>query len=361
MEIERLFRAMVEQDASDLFLKVGNRPFLRIGGRLFPVGEERLASEHVTAIVSELLEPAQRQRFHAERELTVAFERDGLGRFRLSMLWQQGTIALVIRRIQRVIPTFSELGLPGEVLGRLLAESYGLILVTGPTGSGKSTTVASMLDHLNHTTPKHIVTLEDPIEFHLREEQALINQREIGVDTRSLNEALRHVMRQSPDVLFVSDIRDPETLESCLIAAESGQLVLSCIHTTNVVTTVERLVAFAPLHQHEVIRLRLSLIVRGIMSLRLLQRQDGGGRVPACEVLVATPTVREYLREGHTERLPAVIRDGALHGMQTFTQALYQRYRQGEVDLAEALRCADSPDELQLAVREIHSTGDVQS
>ena len=361
MDLERLFRAMVEQDASDLFLKVGHRPFLRIGGRLIPVGEERLTHEQITAVVSELLEPAQRQRFHAERELTVAVERAGLGRFRLNVLWQQGTMALVIRRIQRTIPTFSELGLPGDVLARLLTESYGLILVTGPTGSGKSTTVASMLDHLNHTAPKHIVTLEDPIEFHFHEEQAMINQREIGVDTRSLSEGLRNVLRQSPDVLFVSDIRDPETMESCLIAAESGQLVLSCIHTTNVVTTVERLVALAPLHQHELIRLRLSLILRGIISLRLLQRQDGGGRLPACEVLVATPTVREHLREGRTERLPAVIHDGALHGMQTLTQALYRRYRQGEVDLAEALRCADSPDELQLAVREIHSIGDVQS
>lgn len=361
MESERLFRAMVEQDASDLFLKVGHRPFLRIHGRLLPVGEERLTREQITAVVSTLLAPQQRQRLHAERELTVAFERDGVGRFRANVLWQRGTMALVIRRVQRLIPTLSELGLPGEVLTRLLTESHGLVLVTGPTGAGKSTTAASMLDHVNHTAAKHLVTLEDPIEFHFTEELAIINQREIGADTLSFGEGLRNVLRQSPDLLFVSDIRDAQTMESCLVAAESGQLVLSCIHTTNAVTTVERLVALAPLHQHQIIRLRLSLILRGIISLRLLPRLDGAGRVPACEVLVATPTVRELIREGRTERLPAVIHNGAMYGMQTLTQALYHRYRQGEVDLAEALRSADSPEELQLAVREVHSTGDVPS
>jgi len=361
MDSERFFRAMVEQDASDLFLKVGNRPFLRIHGRLLPVGAERVTREHITALVSGLLEPQQRQRLHAQRELTIAFERPGLGRFRANVLWQQGTMALVIRRIQRVIPTLSELGLPGVVLTRLLTEAYGLVLVTGPPGAGKSTAAASMLDHVNHTAAKHLVTLEDPIEFHFEEEQAIINQREIGADTLSFSEGLRNVLQQSPDMLFVSDIRDAQTMDACLVAAESGQLVLSCIHTTNAVTTVERLVGFAPLHQHQCIRLRLSLILRGILSLRLLPRLDGAGRVPVCEVLVATPTVRELIREGRTERLPAVIHDGAMYGMQTFTQALYHRYRQGEVDLAEALRSADSPEELQLAVRDIHATGDVQS
>jgi twitching motility protein PilT len=247
------------------------------------------------------------------------------------------------------------------VLTRWLAEPHGLLLVTGPTGAGKSTTAASMLDHVNHTAARHVVTLEDPIEFHFEEEQAIINQREIGADTRSFSEGLRNVLQQSPDLLFVSDIRDAETMEVCLVAAESGQLVLSCIHTTNAVTTVERLVAYAPLHQHQLLRLRLSLILRGILSLRLLPRLDGAGRVPVCEVLVATPAVRELIREGRTERLPSAIHDGAMYGMQTLTQALYHRYRQGDIDLAEALRVADRPEELQLAVRDIHSIGDVQS
>jgi len=361
MDVDRLFLAMVEQEASDLFLKVGNRPFLRISGKLIPVGEEPLSKEQIVALASELMGAERRQLFYAERELNFAFERSGIGRFRANVLWQRGAMALVIRRIQRAIPTFAELSLPGEVLTKLTGEQYGLVLITGATGSGKSTTVASMLDCLNHTSAKHIVTLEDPIEFQFEEQQAIINQREVGVDTRSFSEGLRNVLRQSPDVLFLSDIRNRETMESALLAAEAGQLVLSCLHTNNVVTTVERMVSLFPSHQHEMIRLRLSLALRGILSLRLLPRSDGAGRVPACEILISTPTVRELIREGRTEQLPAALHDGAMYGMQTFTQALYRLYTQGEVDLEDALRFADSPEELQLAVREIRSTRDVQS
>ena len=360
MEMDRLFQAMVEQDASDLFLKVGNKPFLRIHGKLLPVGEISLTQNEVTDFASELMSPEFRQMCHANRECNFAFERAGIGRFRANVLWQKGTMALVIRRIQRSVANFSELELPADVLIRLLKEQYGLILITGPTGVGKSTTIAGMLDYINQTTSKHIMTLEDPIEYQFVEEQAVINQREIGIDTHSFSEGLRNVLRQSPDVLFVSDIRDRETMESCLLAAEAGQLVLSCIHTTNVVTTIERIVAFFPAHQHELIRLRLSQILRGIICLRLLMRSDGAGRIPVCEILVATPTVREQIRDGRTAMLPSTMQDGAMYGMQTFTHALYQRYRDGEVSLEEALRFADSPEDLQLAIREIRSTRDVQ-
>jgi twitching motility protein PilT len=359
MDLDRLFRAMVEQEASDLFLKAGAHPFLRINGKLIPVGNEKLKPDQVMELASELMGPRRRQLFYAERELNFAFERSGCGRFRANVLWQRGAMALVIRRIQRTTPAFAELHLPDKALTQFLQEPHGLVLVTGPSGSGKSTTVAAMLDHLNRTSPRHIVTLEDPIEFQFEEEQAIITQREVGVDTRSFSEGLRNALRQSPDVLFVSDIRDRETMEAALLAAEAGQLVLSCLHTLNAMTTVERIVAFFPPHQHLLIRLRLSLVLRGIVSLRLLARRDGAGRVPACEVLVASPAAREAIREAQTERLPAILHDGAMYGMQTFTQALYQRYRQGEVELEEALRCADSPDELQLAVREIRATRDV--
>ena len=360
MDIDRLLRAMVEQDASDLFLKVGAHPFFRINGKLIPVGEEKIPQERIVEAAAELMGPHRRQLFHAERELNFAFDRPGVGRFRANVLWQRGAIALVIRRVNGAIPSFQELSLAAEVLTRFLSEQYGLILITGPTGSGKSTTISAMLDHLNRTAAKHIVTLEDPIEFQFEEDQAIINQREIGVDTRSFSEGLRNVLRQSPDVLFVSDIRDRETMEAALLAAEAGQLVLSCLHTTNAVTTIERLVAFFPPSQHLLIRLRLSVVLRGIVSMRLLPRSDGMGRIPACEILVATPTVRELVREGRTDQLSGALQNGAMYGMQTFTQALYQRYRQGEVSLEEALRYADSPDELQLAVREIRSTRDSQ-
>ena len=360
MDFDRLFKAMVEQEASDLFLKVGTHPFLRIHGKLIPVGEEALSKEELFDFASDLMGPDRRQLFHAQRELNFAFERPGLGRFRANVLWQKGAMALVIRRIQRMIPSFEELNLPGEVLSKAMAEAHGLILITGPTGSGKSTTVSAMLDYLNRTIAKHIVTLEDPIEFHFEEGQCLINQREIGADTRSFTEGLRNALRQNPDVLYVSDIRDRETMEAALLAAEAGQLVLSCIHTTNVVNTIERVAAFFPAHQHHLIRLRLSLILRAIVSLRLLLRADGTGRIPACEILVATPTMRELIREGRTEQVPAALHDGAMYGMQTFTQAFHRRYRQGEVTLEEVLRYAESPDELQLAIREIHPTRDVE-
>jgi twitching motility protein PilT len=360
MDIDRLLRAMVEQEASDLFLKVGAHPFFRINGKLIPIGDEKIPQERIVEAAAELMGPHRRQLFHAERELNFAFEQPGVGRFRANVLWQRGTIALVIRRVNRAIPGFQELNLPHEVLSRLMSEQHGLVLITGPTGSGKSTTVSSMLDHLNRTSAKHIVTLEDPIEFQFEEDQAIINQREIGVDTRSFSEGLRSILRQSPDVLFVSDIRARETMDAALLAAESGQLVLSCLHTTNVVTTIERLVAFFPSSQHQLIRLRLSVVLKGIISMRLLERSDGTGRIPACEILIATPTVRELVREGRTEQLPPALHDGKMYGMQTFTQALYERYRQGDVTLEEALRYADSPDELQLAVREIRSTRDIK-
>lgn len=361
MDFQRIFLAMVEQDASDLFLKVGNRPFLRIHGKLIPVGEQTLTREQLMEFAADLMGSDRRQVFYAERESNFGFEREGIGRFRANVLWQKGTMALVIRRIQRTISSFEELNLPREVLSRMMKEQHGLILITGPTGSGKSTTAASMIDYINQTIPKHIVTLEDPIEFQFEEDQAIINQREIGVDTRSFSEGLKNLLRQSPDVLFLSDIRDRETMESGLLAAEAGQLVLSCLHTTNVMTTIERLVSFFPPHQHSGIRFRLSLVLRGIISLRLLMRRDGSGRIPASEILVVTPTARELIREGRTEQLPALLQDGALYGMQTFTQSLYQRYRQGEVDLEEALRYAESPEELQLAVREIRTTHDAAS
>ena len=360
MDLDRLLKAMVEQEASDLFLKVGNHPFLRIHGKLIPVGDTDLSQEAITEAASALMGPQRRQVFHAERELNFAFDRAGIGRFRANVLWQKGTMALVIRRISRSVPGFAELNLPAEMLSRLLGEQSGLILVTGPTNSGKSTTIAAMLDHLNQHTAKHIVTLEDPIEYQFEEDQAIINQREIGNDTRSFSEGLRNVLRQSSDVLFVSDIRDREAMEACLLAAEAGQLVLSCLHTTNAVTTIERLVAFFPPYQHQLIRLRLSLALRGIVSLRLLLRRDGSGRVPACELLVATPTVRELVRDGRTGDLPPALANGAIFGMQTFTQALYRLYRTQEVELEEALRYADSPDELQLAVREIRPIKDVR-
>ena len=359
MEPTQLFQAMVERNASDLFLKVGATPFLRIHGKLVACGSERLDRAALLQLTYDLMGPERQQIFQAQRELNFAFERPPIGRFRANALWERGSFALVIRRIQDHIPGFEELHLPASVLKRLAEEHQGLVLISGPTGSGKSTTAAAILEYINQTTACHIVTLEDPIEFMFEEKRSVINQREVGVDTRSFSEGLKNVLRQSPDVLFISDIRDRETMESALLAAESGQLVLSCIHTTNVLTTMERIAAFFPTHQQQTIRFRLSLVLKGLVCLRLLARQDAAGQVPACELLVMTPTIRELLREGKPEQIPTLLHDGTLHGMQTMTQALYRLVRTGTVSLPEALRVADSPEELELAIQEIRATKDV--
>lgn len=357
MDETRLFQAMVEQGASDLFLKVEAVPCLRIHGRVHAAGDQRLTRADLLALIDRLLGAEQQRVLQTQRELNLAFERPGVGRFRANVLWEQGQPALVIRRVQQQIPTFEELRLPAGVLTRLCAEPPGLVLVTGPTGNGKSTTVSAMLESINRTRRCHIVTLEDPIETCFESRQAIITQREIGVDTRSFSDGLKNVFRQSPDVLFISDIRDQETMESALLAAESGQLVLSCVHTTNVMTTLERLISFFPPHQHHAARFRLSLAIKGIVCLRLLPHLRGG-QIPACEVLVMTPRIRELLREDRPDQIPLLLRDGGLDGMQTFTQGLYELVTRGDVAPEQALRVADSPNELELALRHIRGAGD---
>jgi twitching motility protein PilT len=358
MDFNPVFQAMVDQRASDVFLKVGSPAFLRIRGQLHPVGSQRLSRADILQFAYDLMGAERQQVFQAQREMNFAFEREAIGRFRANVLWQRGDLALVIRRIQDRIPSFEELNLPADVLSRLAKERHGLVLIAGPTGSGKSTTAVAILEHINRISACHIVTLEDPIEFLFEEQQAVINQREIGVDTRSFSEGLKNVLRQSPDVLFVSDLRDRETTEAALLAGEAGQLVISCIHTTSAVTTVERVVAFFPSNQQPMVRFRLSLILQGILCLRLVPRCDGPGLVPACEILVMAPTIRKLIREGHSEQLPQALHDGAIHGMQTQAQALYQLIRRGLVSRDAALEASDHPEELRRAVREIRAIRD---
>ena len=358
MDTDHLFQAMVQQQASDLFLKVGSRPCVRVRGQLQPIGAEPLSRADLLQLAHDLMGPERQQLFQRERELNFAFAIEAVGRFRANVLWQRGSLALVIRRIQDCLPTFEELNLPAAVLTRFTQARQGLVLVSGPTGSGKSTTVAAMLDAINRTQACHIVTLEDPIEFLFEERQAVINQREVGVDTKSFSEGLKSVLRQSPDVLFVSDLRDREAMEAALVAAESGQLVLSCIHTTNAMTTIERLVTSFPPHQQSVVRFRLSLVLKGIVSLRLLPRLTGQGQIPACEILVTTPRIRELIQTGAVDQIPPLLQDGALQGMQTLTQALYHLVRHGEVALDEARAIADKPEELDLMLREVRGIRD---
>lgn len=351
-DINTFLREAAERDASDLYLKAGNRPFLRVDGQLAPLAGSPLTVEDLVAITRHLLGEERQRQFTQFHEQNFAFEADGVGRFRANALYQRGRPALIIRRIRQRVPTFQELNLPTEVLRRFAEESRGLILFTGTTGSGKSTTVASWLDYINQHYAKHIVTLEDPIEFVFAEQQSVINQREVGLDTPSFSEGLKHVLRQSPDVLYVSDLRDQETVTSAINGAEAGLLVVACLHTLNATNTIERLVNFFPPHQHAEVRLLLSMVLRGVMSLRLIPRQSGG-RVPACEVMVVTPTIRELIKEDRTDHMPPFLQEGALFGMQTFHQALVHLYRNGQITLENARRFADSRDELELALKDV--------
>jgi twitching motility protein PilT len=356
MHIDQLLSAMDQDDASDLYLKEGNRPFLRTRGQLVPQGEDRLAHTEVEQLAQDLMGPERTTALRAQLEMNFAFERSGLGRFRANVLFQQGKLALVIRRIQRVVRTFEELALPARVLRDLVMQPKGLLLVTGATSQGKSTTIASMVDYINHHMCKHIVTLEDPVEFVFQEDQSLINQREIGADTRSFEHALKNILRQSSDIIYLSDIRDTETMASAVMAAEAGNLVLSCLHSVNVINTIERMVAFFPPYQQGQVRLRLSTVLQGIVSIRLVARLDGTGRVPACEVLVATPTVRELIREGRASELYPYMEDGGMFGMQSFHQSLAQLVQHGLVTTDAAKRHADSPDELALRLKHVQPT-----
>ncbi len=355
IQTDNLFKMMVEQKASDLFLKAGIPPSFRVRGQLVPCGNDMLSEKELLALAHELMGPGRHQIFETQRELNFAFERKGIGRFRANLLWQRGALALVIRQVQDRIPSMEDLRLPASILQQISKEYHGLILVTGPTGNGKSTTSAAILDYINQTRAAHIVTLEDPVEYIFDSKMSVIDQREVGVDTASFGEGLKNALRQSPDVLFLSDIRDQETMETALLAAESGQLVLSCIHTTSAVTTIERILAFFPLHQQQSLRFRLSMSLRGIISLRLLPRANEPGQIPACEVLVMTPTIRELLREGETGQIPHHLADGGMHGMQTMTQSLYRLVRNGHVSIENARKVADSPEELDLALKEIRS------
>lgn len=359
MQADQLFKTMVERKASDLFLKVGSVPHLRVNGALQPLGSEPLSRAEILQFATDLMGPQREQLFQQQRELNFAFQVDQVGRFRANVMWQRGTIALVIRNVNTRIPTLEELHLPADILRRLARERRGLVLITGATGHGKSTTAAAVLEELNRATACHIVTLEDPIEYLFEEQRAVINQREVGVDTKSFSDGLKNVLRQNPDVLFISDLRDRETMEAALLAAESGQLVISCIHTTNALTTMERVVSFFPPHQHVSLRFRLSLALVGTLSLRLIARRDAAGVVPACEVMVMTPAIRQCVREGAITQIPALIREGQLHGMQTLTASLYQLVQSGWITPEEALRAADSPEELDLLLRDVRASRDV--
>jgi twitching motility protein PilT len=361
ININDILKISVERRASDLHLKVGSPPVLRIDGRLVPMVEQkRLTQEDVVKLAFSMMSQAQKDRFKQKNESDFAYGVPGLGRFRVNVFMQRGTVGLVMRAIPTKMASIEELNLP-PVIGKLAEESRGMILVTGTTGSGKSTTLASIIDSINSTRTEHIMTIEDPIEFLHRDKRSLVNQREIGMDTESFALALRSAMRQDPDIILVGEMRDFDTISVGLTAAETGHLVLSTLHTVDATETINRIISVFPPYQQKQVRLQLASVLKGVISQRLVPRADGNGRVPACEVLVVTATVRECIIDpDKTRHIHDVIAAGtSQYGMQTFDQSLFALFKSGLITYEEALRRSSNPDDFALKIRGVSSTSDL--
>jgi len=361
MHINDVLKVGAERKASDVHLKVGSHPVLRIDGRLQVLPEfKRLMQEDTIAMAFSMMSSRQKERFKQNMEIDIAYSVPGLGRFRCNIFQQRGSVGLVLRLIPSRIQTFKELMLP-PVLEKVCEEQRGLVLVTGTTGSGKSTTLASMIDYINTRRIEHVMTIEDPIEFLHRDKKSIINQREVDVDTRGFATALRSALRQDPDIILVGEMRDYETIETALLAAETGHLVLSTLHTLDATESVNRIISVFPPHQQKQIRIQLSAVLKSIMSMRLLPRADGLGRVPAVEVLISTPYIRDCVENKEKTKLirDAIAQGTSQYGMQTFDQSLYLLYKSGLITLEEALRRATNPDEFRLKIQGIQSTADI--
>jgi twitching motility protein PilT len=360
VDVDRLLKIGVDRGASDLHLKSGAAAMARVHGQLTRI-DDRVLEPHDLALIAEAIMPAScRDRFRSSPEVDFAYSIAGLGRFRCNVFQQRGSIGIVLRVIPAQVRTLAELKLP-PVLERIAGEERGLILVTGTTGSGKSSTLAAMVDHINRTRPAHVITIEDPIEYLHRDDLSIVNQREIGVDTQSFAAALRSALRQDPDVIFVGEMRDMETIETALHAAETGHLVLSTLHTMDATETINRIISVFPPHQQQQIRIQLSAVLKAAIAQRLLPHASGDGRAAAVEVLVATAFIRDCIVDkDRTHQIPNAIAQGtSQYGMQTFDQAIFNLYSQGHVTLDEALRWASNVDEFKLRVQGVSSTSDL--
>jgi len=362
MHINELLTVVCEQGASDLHLKVGNHPIARIRGKLTPMTQfKRLVQEDTIAMAYAIMaSDKQKGKFKENLDLDIAYSVPSLGRFRCNIFNQRGTVGLVLRVIPRKIYTIDDLMLP-KVLKAICQEQRGLVLVTGTTGSGKSTTLAAMIDLINATRTEHILTIEDPIEYLHRDNLSIVNQREVEADCRTFSSALRAALRQDPDVILVGEMRDLETIETALHAAETGHLVFSTLHTLDATETINRVISVFPPHHQKQIRLQLAAVLKGVISQRLVPRADGQGRVPAVEVMVATETVRACIEDkDKTKMLKDVISTGtAQYGMQTFDQSLYFLLRQGLITEEEALLRATNVGEFKLRLEGVMATSDM--
>jgi twitching motility protein PilT len=360
MELNEILQVALRGGASDIHLKAGLPPMFRVDGALLPLKDaRRLPPEEIARMGFGIMNEYQKEKFKQTSEVDLAYGVPGLGRFRVNVFQQRGTIGVVLRVIPFKIQTIEQLMLP-KVLEKIAAEQRGLVLVTGTTGSGKSTTLAAMIDHINATETCHIMTIEDPIEFLIRDKRSIVNQREVGVDTMSFGQALKSALRQDPDVILVGEMRDLETIETALTAAETGHLVMSTLHTLDATETINRIISAFPPYQQKQVRLQLGSVLRGVISQRLVPRADGKGRVPAIEVLLATGRVRELIEDkDRTKEIPDAIAQGHVsYGMQTFDQSLMSLLRSGLISYEEALRQATNPDDFALRVSGVSGTSD---
>lgn len=336
MDLLKMFEATIEKKASDLHITVGVPPMLRINGRLEPFGDQILMGADINLMIKEFLTDEQYEELKSMGELDMSFSKSGLGRFRVNLYRQRGSYSIALRVLALSVPTMESLMLP-PIVKDLALKPRGLVLVTGPTGSGKSTTLASMIDYINKNKSCHILTLEDPIEYLHRHQLSLVNQREIGNDSKSFANALRAALRQDPDVILVGEMRDVETISIALTAAETGHLVLSTLHTVGAVKTMDRIIDVFPTHQQQQVRIQLSSVLEGILSQQLMPRADGNGRIAAIETMVATPAIRNLVREAKTHQIQSLIQTGAKFGMKTMDSALAELCNKGLIDSEEAL------------------------
>ncbi len=360
MELNEILQIALRAGASDIHLKAGLPPMFRVDGGLVPLKDaRRLPPEEIQRMALGIMNEYQREKYKQTNEVDLAYGVPGLGRFRVNIFQQRGTIGVVLRVIPFKIQSIEQLMLP-KVLEKVAGEQRGLVLVTGTTGSGKSTTLAAMIDHVNATETCHIMTIEDPIEFLIRDKRSIVNQREVGVDTMSFGQALKSALRQDPDVILVGEMRDLETIETALTAAETGHLVMSTLHTLDATETINRIISAFPPYQQKQVRLQLGSVLRGVISQRLVPRADGKGRVPAIEVLLCTSRVREMIEDkDRTKEIPDAISQGHVsYGMQTFDQSLMFLLKSNLITYEEALRQATNPDDFALRVSGVSGTSD---
>ena len=351
LDLDQLLREAVAREASDIHIKVGSSPILRVDGRLERSDTPPVTPAETERVAFAIMPKPRAEEFLANCEADFAYAVAGLGRFRVNVFRQRGSVGLVLRRVQSSIGSFADLGLP-NVVRRLAENPRGLVLVTGPTGSGKTTTLAAMIDHINETMSRHIVTVEDPIEVLHSDKMSIVNQREVGSDTADFHAALKRVLRQDPDVILIGEMRDTATVRTALAAAETGHLVFSTLHTINATETIHRIVDFFPPHEQRQVRMGLAGSLKGVVSQRLVERRDGG-RVAAIEVLVSTGRVFDKISHAEeTHEIEEIIADGEYYGMQTFDQSLLALYERGLIELREALAASTKPHDLRLLIEQ---------